>query len=214
MSDIETKDKKSKTKTIKPKVDKYNGFKMPKGIPSIKWTKAIYTIIEEAKPELLKNEEVKKAFNNLVECLIKHDNIFIVSPINSKSKYNCEKYIKLSKDWKGRIALPGYFESRTDGGKRIEYNEERKEIADTYNILYELIKRDIVNYMEIKFHEQNKIKDTEYYNKIIELYHNNIKGYKLKITDLEINIRNIEEKIAEYANKALKGSIPTLTTFD
>ena len=48
------KPKVEKQKTVKTKVDKYNGFKVPdKKTPSTRWAIYLYDMIKEAKPELL-----------------------------------------------------------------------------------------------------------------------------------------------------------------
>ena len=54
--------------------DKYNGFKVPGEFnKTLRWCNHIYTIIKEARQELLKRDDVRTAFNNLVDCLAKYE---------------------------------------------------------------------------------------------------------------------------------------------
>ena len=201
-------------KSKKQKVDKYNGFKVPSRTrKSTKWTIYIYDMIKEAKPELLLVDLVKNAYNNLVDCLMKYENTLETSIPN--------KYYKYGKDGNGIILKAGYghimgipgrwtytWDQQNDPVIKENIKKYSKEIADIYNILFELIKRDIIPYMEIKNHEIKTKKDIEYYHNQMEKLERSIKIYEQAIT-------NTRKTLCEFAEKALKlqdGAI--LTNFD
>ena len=86
---VEKVEKPKVEKTVKTKVDKYNGFKVPdKKIKTTRWAIHVYNMIKEARLDLLQREDVRTAYNNLIDCLRKYDGL-LESYIPSKySKYN------------------------------------------------------------------------------------------------------------------------------
>jgi hypothetical protein len=211
---VETTKTKSK-RTPKPKVDKYNGFKVPtRTRKSTKWAIYLYDMIKEAKPELLSVDLVKDAYNNLVDCLIKYETTLETWPPS--------KYYKYSKDGNGIVlkkesyselmGIPARWqytwEQQRDPIIKEQIKKDSKDVTDTYTVLYELIKRDIVPYMELKNHEIKSKKDIEYYHNLMEKLERDIKMY-------EQSIINTRKTLCEYAQKALKlQEPPVLTKFD
>ena len=215
MSDATETTKTKSKRTTKPKVDKYNGFKVPvRTRKSTKWAIYIYDMIKEAKPELLSVDLVRDAYNNLVDCLIKYENTLETSVPN--------KYYKYSKDGNGIVpksdhysdlmGIPGHWsytwQQKNDPIIKEQIKKDSKDITDTYKVLYELIKRDIVPYMELKQHEIRSKKDIEYYHNQMEKLERDIKMY-------EQSIIHTRKTLCEYAEKALKlQQPPVLTKFD
>ena len=75
--------------------DKYNGFKVPGEFnKTLRWCNHIYTIIKEARQELLKRDDVRTAFNNLVDCLAKYEGSYISVRITQHMKYYSHIRIK------------------------------------------------------------------------------------------------------------------------
>ena len=102
MSDTPVETKTKSKRTTKPKVDKYNGFKVPKRtVKSTKWAIYLYDMIKEAKPELLSIDLVKDAYNNLVDCLIKYE--------NTLETWTPSKYNKYGKDGNGIVLKKEYY---------------------------------------------------------------------------------------------------------
>jgi hypothetical protein len=215
MSDTLVETKTKTKRTPKPKVDKYNGFKIqPRTRKVTKWTLYLYEMIKEVKPELLSVDLVKDAFNNLVDCLIKYeDNLETWTP---------PKYSKYGKTGNGIVlkvdsytmlnGIPGRWnytwQQQNDPIIRVEIKQKSNDIIDTYTVLYELIKRDIVPYMEKKQWEISTKKDIEYYHNQMEKLERDIKMY-------EQSIINTRKTLCEYAEKALKlQQPPVLTKFD
>lgn len=198
---------------VKPIVDKYNGFKVPlKTRVVTKWTVYIYNMIKEAKPELLENEAVKIAYNNLVACLIKYEGQHLETWIPS----SYQKYVI---GIKPGTSSYGYSESlpiRWDYTWR-QYEDpiikdliknNSYDIIHTYMVLYELIKRDVVHYMETKLWESTSRHHIEKYHQYMERFENNIKVW-------ERNIELHRKSIADYAAKCIiLQTSPTLTKFD
>ena len=215
MSDTVVETKTKSKRTSKPKVDKYNGFKIqPRTRKVTKWTLYLYEMIKEAKPELLSVDLVKIAFNNLVECFIKYE--------NNLETWAPQKYYKYRKDGNGIILKGDYYnmlngipgkwnytwQQQNDPIIREQIKKDSKDIADTYTVLYELIKRDVVPYMETKQWEISSKKEIEYYHNQMEKLERDIKTY-------EQTIINTRKTLCEYAEKALKLSAPPiLTKFD
>lgn len=215
MSDTPIETKTKSKRTTKPKVDKYNGFKVPvRTRKSTKWAIYLYDMIKEAKPELLSVDLVKDAYNNLVDCLIKYE--------NTLETWTPSKYNKYGKDGNGIILKREYYSDLMGIPGRWQYTwqqqndpiikeqtkKDSKEITDSYTVLYELIKRDIVPYMEVKNHEIKSKKDIEYYHTQMEKLERDIKMYEQSIIDTR-------KTLCEYAQKALNLQKPTvLTKFD
>jgi hypothetical protein len=222
MSDVTaTKAKKEKVAKVAkaPKPDKYNGFKVPskgnrhKATP---WARFIYDMIQEAKPDLLAREDVKVAYNNLVECLSKYE----TDDTQGEGDYGLRSWIP-SKHSKYRMGIKPeeYGSSR---GLPFSYNNnyykdvlnvairERTtniytDIHNTYKVLYDLIKRDVVPYMEIKEWENTSKKTVQNYHSYMERLENEIKHY-------EKCIQNHHKLIGEYAKKCVDLQTPPKTT--
>jgi hypothetical protein len=215
MSDTPTETKTKSKRTPKPKVDKYNGFKVqPRTRKVTKWTIYLYDMIKEAKPELLSVDLIKNAFNNLIDCLIKYE--------DKLETWTPAKYAKYSKTGNGIILKDDYYsmlsgipgrwdytwQQQNDPIIREQIKKDSKDIIDTYTILYELIKRDVVPYMETKQWEISSKREVEYYHTQIEKLERDIKTYEQAII-------NSRKTLCEYAEKALKlQQPPTLTKFD
>lgn len=209
---IVTKEKKSKPAS-KPKVDKYHGFKVPRktgGPKSTRWGLHIYELIKEAKPELLERDDVRTAYNNLIACLEKYDGSVITWIPTKSYKYKSGIVLKYDK-WSTLMGIPGRFtyeDTHRDHTLQKKMNEESKDIINTYNILFELIKRNVVPYMELKDYELNNKKVISYYQQSMEKLENDIKRY-------EYSIDVARKQLCEYAKKCVElQQPPTLTSYD
>lgn len=179
--------------------DKYNGFKVPKrnGPSSTKCVGFIYQMIKEANDTLL-NEDVKKAFNNFVDCLLQYD-----------------IYSWIDKQYTSGIAIKEYDNTYLvyDNMKAINcrfkydnasYNSETKKklteecsiVLQQYIPLYDLIKHDVVPYMKKKQWEISSKRDIENYHRLIDREEKIIVHY-------ENMIRQSRSRMCEYAEKAL-----------
>jgi hypothetical protein len=210
-------EKPKKEKVEKPKkvkVDKYNGFKVPAktGPKSTKCVTHIYDMIKEAAPTLLERDDVRTAFNNFVDCLRKYD-LELESWVPPKyNKYNAGIRINEKEAYSYLKGLPCRFKNEYDSWKSADLKkkltEDSNDVLNTYKPLYDLIKRDVVPYMETKYWENKSKKDIEYYHNQMEKLERDIKTY-------ENSIIHTRKTICEYAQKCLTlQTPPTLTKFD
>ena len=217
---VEKVEKPKVEKTVKTKVDKYNGFKVPdKKIPSTRWANHVYDMIKEAQPELLQREDVRTAYNNLVECLRKYDGL-LESYIPSKySKYNsgidfdyiangvavfnCHPFRWLADhDYTNHKSN----EQRDENiKKKIEFIVELEKV---YTPLFDLIKRDVINYMKLTQHEINSKYTIQRLHYQMEKVEKSIKMYESRITDLYKEMGRLSEEAIKCKEP------PKLTVFD
>lgn len=204
-------------KSEKKKSDKYNGFNVPSktGPKQTKCVVHIYNMIKEANPLLLDNPDVKKTFNDFVDCLLKYDNLesHTSSCDKSSNGINSSNGIRLVEHTK---------EMCIQNLKRLncKFNPiytnpelHAKNIENTFNIvncyvpLYELIKRDVIPYMELKHWKIKSKRDIAFYHNLIEKEELNIKNYETSINASRQNMCNYAEKALALQNP------PELTTF-
>ncbi len=206
----EPKEKKEK----KPKKDKYNSFKVPSksGPRSTKGVRHIYDMIKEAAPTLLERDDVRNAFNNFVACLEKYEGTLTSWAPSRSSKY--ETGIKIiEKDTypylKGLCCRFNYeYDIWKDNNLKTRLKDESNDILNAYRPLYDLIKRDVVPYMEIK---QWEIKS----KKEIQICHDMIEKLERDIKTFEDCITRTRKSICDYAQKALNlQNPPKVTSFD
>jgi hypothetical protein len=213
-----TRTKKEKAPKVekpkKVKVDKYNGFKVPAkaGPKSTKCVNHIYDMIKEGAPALLQRDDVRTAFNNFVDCLRKYDDTLESWAPAKYAKYTSGIMINESDKYSYLKGLTCRFKGEYDSWRNADIKkkmvDDANDVLNTYRPLYELIKRDIVPYMEIKQHEIKSKKDIEYYHTQMEKLERDIKVY-------EQSINHARKTMCEYAEKALKlQQPPTLTKFD
>jgi hypothetical protein len=199
----------------KTKVKK-NGFNVPlkSGPKSTKFCYYIYTMIKEANLSLLEKDDVKTAYNNFVECCKKYDENLITWAPDGRDKY-CrnikplevqnsrlpDPFKRLPMRWKYESGRTMYLETT---GKTQTYEED---IMNTYMVLYELIKRDVVPYMETKDWERRNKKDVEFLNSKIQKLEEEVKKYTQKLEE-------IQKIIYKCACEALDLQHPKLTQFD
>jgi len=202
-----------KQKTVKTKVDKYNGFKVPdKKTPSTRWAIYLYDMIKEAKPDLLKREDVRNEYNNLITCLRKYDG-FIESSIPSKYyKYN--RGIDIIGEVVSGLLYPFRWihDNAYNNPQRNVYSEKKTEfnteIKQVYAPLYELIKRDIIPYMELKQHEITSKSQIERYHYQMGKVERTIKVYESRIADLYKEMGKLSEEVIKCKEP------PNLTVFE
>jgi hypothetical protein len=214
MSDTETPQSKTKSKrATKPKVDKFNGFKVPPtSRKSTLWCKHIYEMIKEAKPELLQQEDVKNAYNALVDMLGLYETELRSWVPTKYNKYSTGIKFNSSATYGYFGGLPINFNQEYEAWNRPDlkkrFQEESAKIMAVYKPLYNLIGRHVVPYMETKHHELNSKKTLENYHRIMEKYERDIKTH-------EASIEWMRKELCTYAQKCLDlQKPPNLTKFD
>jgi uncharacterized protein (UPF0335 family) len=170
-------------------------------------------MIKEAKPDLLKREDVRNEYNNLVTCLRKYDGC-IESHIPSKYyKYNrgidiIGKGVTVPAGSPFRWIHDNLYinhQHSVYSEKKTEFNTEIKQV---YAPLYELIKRDIIPYMELKQHEITSKSQIERYHYKMEKVERTIKAYESRIADLYKELGQLSEEVMKCKEP------PNLTVFE
>ena len=153
----------------KPRVGKTSeGFSIPrdKHLMLNKWFRWVYKIIKEACPELLISEDVKNAYNNLVEICLKDSDIMSDYYFTGKMPYSIDliSYYPNSRNmWSGIDGFKIFFNSERYGRdsystksdyyynpttvilkkEKNVYDGLRNEIANAYKALFDLIYKPI-----------------------------------------------------------------------
>jgi hypothetical protein len=211
---VEKPKKEKVEKPKKVKVDKYNGFKVPpkSGPRSTRCVNHIYDMIKEADPTLLERDDVRIAFNNFVDCLRKYDTE-IESWVPSKyNRYKTGIMIDENNKYSHLKGLPCRFKNEYSAYNNPDIKKQLTSdinaVLNAYKPLYELIKRNVVPYMEVKEWELKSKKDIDLYHKYMERLERDIKTY-------ELSINQTRKSICEYAEKCLAlQKPPNITTFD
>jgi hypothetical protein len=169
-------------------------------------------MIKEAAPTLLESDDVRTAFNNFVDCLRKYDDTLESWVPPKYSKYDSGIMLNEKDKYSYLKGLPcrfkGEYESWRNTDTKKKMMDDANDVLSTYRPLYDLIKRDIVPYMEIKHWELKSKKDIECYHRSMEKLENDIKVY-------ERSIESHRKSISEYAKKCIAlQTPPPVTKFD
>ena len=195
-----------KTKAKKVKVEKYNGFKVNTRMQSTRCIPHIYEMIKSANPTLLEREDVKKAFNDFVEFLIKYNDSFESTKPTKHNKYTTGVKLKIEKEYLRELNFRFIYPQQSWNSESIKkFDECSNEFLKYYTPLYNLIKRDVIPYMEIKDWEIKSKNMIHYYHRLIEREEVDIKRY-------EMYINQSRSRMGEYAEKALVYHNPPETT--
>ncbi len=212
-----------KIATKKTKKEKNNGFKVPPkkgGSNSSPWPRHVFDMIKEANPQLLDREDVKIAYNNFVDCLQKYEPENLYTNGGPGKHYKYSFGIKPSPNSVNN-GLPvfirrdcynyySYDELTTERNRKIHEKEKviYNYVIDTYKVLYELIKRDVVHHMEREHHKV-------VYKNTIDGNHKRIAQLEKEIAEYRELIDNAYKEISDCAKECVDIEAgPTLTKFD
>ena len=209
----EEKSVKSKRATVSKKSkDKYNGFAVPPSTRATsRYARHIYDLMKEGTPELLEREDVKKAYNDFVACLDSY-----TGRIESWGATKYSRYTTGIKPDANAYSIFGSqpirfvneYNAWNNPDLKKQMQDDSVVIKAKYAALYELIKRDLVHYMERKNHEITS-------RKTLEDYHRRIEKMEKDIVAWEASIEWARKTICELAQKSLDiVAGPKLTVFD
>jgi hypothetical protein len=198
----------------KPKVKK-NGFNVPlkSGAESTQFCYYMYTMIKETNLSLLEKDDIKTAYNNFVDCCKKYDENLITWVPEGDDKYHrcITPYgVPIIPHEVQNSKYPFPFKHLPMRWKYYmpdKLQTEAEDIMNHYMVLYELIKRDVVPYMETKYWEITDKKRVEFLNSKIHKLEEEVKKYNEKLEE-------IQKLIYKCACEALKLQHPKLTQFD
>jgi hypothetical protein len=148
-------------------------FNVPSG-NSGAWAIHIYNLIKHANKALVKNNDVCLAYNNFVECLHKNSPRFQTWIPHNQYKNG----FRLHSNPESFYGIPGrYITHSYTNMNRDDLDECLNDIVNNYMPLYNLVKDDVIPYMETKYAHECR---------------------KKEIKDLKSSIYKFEKKIAKY----------------
>lgn len=179
--------------------------------PQNMWPRHIHTIIKECNPALLQRTDIHEAYQHLMEGLLLYAPRIMRSYEPYKdNKYNRGIHIQVIEE------LIGESISTHNGVTRQEFKAAATDIMARYSVLYELIKHEVVPYMERKNRELVMAKDTKHYTdklkRAIESHTKLNQQYITEQVELERKYkakeRDLQRLISEYQQKidAIKSS--------
>lgn len=139
------------TRVAKPKKIKWNVPKRNDTTRSVPWARHLYYMIREANPEWLKREDIRDAYNAVVDILRKYS-----TQIRTNIPYRYSRYYSGIdiKEYR-RFLHPG------PNTPHHEFEAILKEIVEVYRVLYEMVGIDLLAYMDMasqRAYAQAKIK--------------------------------------------------------
>lgn len=201
-----------------------NGFNYPTEWHSAyAWIKWLYMIVGEAAPQLLKSEEFKVLYNQMVELCNKHKQELRHWDYSFRGKtrydaYNLKSRYAAGDKWDG---YPGHFYyekfyyARHSGNDYKYYSKEdyevaRNEFISVYKKIYEIVQPVISDYMTKKnniLKTQAKISQTKAtikkYEKKVAQLESTIKWYKSTVKTELANLANYETELITAQTAAL-----------
>jgi hypothetical protein len=214
-----------KTKVAKKsRALKNHGFNVPKKDCHycVKGCIYIYKMIEEANKELLERLDVREAYNNFVECCLKYgDNLHSHIPSKYATYHHKLRPFLGCDESTQTYCLPFGFRYPKSSNSVINEENKKKEedgtknILEKYTVLYDLIKRDLIPYMEQKSWEVTCKEETTNCNSQIQVFNTRIKECEDVISRYQETISKYQGYIAELAQRAIDAQKPpVLTSFD
>jgi len=190
---------KKEPKAPKPKKIVWNVPAPRAAIRSTHWARHIYTMIKEANPELLRRDDIRDAYNHLVDSLILQRDSIVSYPPTQHAKYRAGiQYDTLQSFINSRSInlLPGQYAYGAE-----QYRAIVSTIYDAYMPLYQLIKDEVVPYMaQIVKEKEYKDKKSGYtysLNRLLDQQMKTIKHYQSSMSSLQ---KQIDEYTALLAN--------------
>lgn len=165
-------------------------------IRSTHWARHIYFMIKEANPTLLQRDDIRDAYNHLVNCLILHGNSVVSYSPHLYSKYH--QGIKFD-------TLQSFYTSRTISLLPEQHAEQYRVIVEdiyaAYEPLYRLIKDEVVPYMaQIVKEKEYKDKKSGYtyaLNRLLDQQMKTIKHYQSAMSTIQIEIDEYTARLTE-----------------
>jgi len=172
-------------KKLKFNIPKYDGPEV------LRWVRQVYDIMKEASPTLLESKEICDAYNGLVDCVIKYDGKYFTI---KKSKHNRKSVII---DNYENIDLYVGINSEDHFNLRRNIDNVKKDIFEYYTKLFDLIKSDVLPFIEKK----EIALQMEYYTRKIKKLE---KDKQELITKLDKKIQELTINQGEYYENLMK----------
>jgi hypothetical protein len=190
---------KKEPKAPKPKKIVWNVPAPRAAIRSTHWARHIYNMIKEANPALLQRDDIRDAYNHLVNCLIlQRDSVISYSPLSYAKYRQGIQFDSLQSFSNSRTVnmLPGQYAYSAE-----QYRTIVADIYAAYEPLYQLIKDEVVPYMaRIVTEKENKSKKDNYthsLNRLLEQQMKTIRQYQSTMADMQQHIDRYTALLAE-----------------
>lgn len=180
-----------KSKVPKPKKIKWNVPAAKSVIRSTHWARHIHTMIKEADPALLLRDDVRDAYNQLVDCLVAHrDTVQSYHPYSVVKYRQGIKYDTLDEFTLSRIIT--ILQNTQLRQTTEQYKAVVAIIYAAYQPLYALIKDTVVPYMEQTILQKSQKEKEEHYKrtlaKLLDQQMNLIQKYQTSMACLQRDI--------------------------
>lgn len=205
-------------KAGKPKRVVLRVLKMADHVPATRWTAHVHRIMKEANPSLLKDPAVISAFNALIDVLLKHqEHIYGFGPCTAH-KYDRGIHLDAYPEnplqeicevrWKsvyydthtGRPVIRSKY-SRPPGDSPKEEKEVREEVIQSYRVLFELIKGDVLPYMARMVSEHQKRENDKVVHRMIMRMEHLQMEHEKRVSYYHEVIASMEMKHEQHMNK-------------
>jgi len=185
-----------------------NGFNYPMNTHmAFYFCQQLYVIINELAPQLLDSEELRLAYNNMVEVCYRHSDELYDWKGNytGKNRYSFlnENNYAWREKWEG---YPGYFYREFNYGQPYaihqytieQYKEARKEILDAYKKIRNIINPIILPIVAKKCKILNTKKKISEIKALIRRRQKKIDLYKSNIENNNMELANLENELLRY----------------
>ncbi len=231
----EVEKKKKASLLLQAELDKTNRFRVPtssvlvdKSLKrKLQFMTHVYDIIKELAPELINDLSVRTAYNQVIECFIKHSECIYTYPVNYKDKYRYTWFTKKVvpstltdiersflynysfTNFSGYYYIPNGRSIIRGSDEHKKYYNNILECSNTYQILYDMIypiinprANEKVKQLEnARIVAENKAKIKGYKDSIIE-YRTTIKGWKDALRKLDVEGTTYNELFGDDSLRA------------
>jgi hypothetical protein len=179
------------------------------------WAHHVHSIIKEFAPDSLKRDDVVDAFNAFVDCLAKHDDVF-ESYVPSKRKRYLVGFIYEKLKYQRYLDenIPARFKNEDQLWRNHQlskvHNEIIQEMLQTYKVLYDLIKRDVIPPLEKVIHEEQVKRMGPIYRRDIEAYQTHMTKEEQRHEQTIASENERHKDIMDYLHKAMSHKIEDL----
>jgi len=131
----------------------------------LRWARHIYTMIRECDKALLKREDMRDAFNHLVQILLDHNTIIQTTAPYRRRRYTHGITVTNNNMYSN---IRDYVHAGPQMKTHDQYLDTVSTIYEAYQPLYELLKDTVVPFMEKKYKEMCNKRDLKIYQRKLD----------------------------------------------
>ncbi len=184
-------------------------------IKSTLWAHHVHSIIKEFAPDLLKREDVIDAYNAFVDCLAKYDDDFESYVPSKRKRYHVGFiYEKLKFHRYLDENIPARFKNEDQLWRNRQLSSVHahiiQDMLETYKVLYDLIKRDVIPPLEQVIHEEQVKRMAPIYRRDIEAYQTHMTKEEQRHEQTIASENERHKDVMDYLHKAMSHKIEDL----